>query len=75
MGPIVDRSQEYLGSTDRAIVTLRRMLLEAVAAVERGETPPGVDPKTHRAIRPYDGLVPAGADWRQSFGDNLQCKW
>ncbi|HKT17285.1 MAG TPA: Rieske 2Fe-2S domain-containing protein, partial [Stellaceae bacterium] len=32
MGPIVDRSQEYLGSTDRAIVTLRRMLLEAVAA-------------------------------------------
>jgi len=46
-----------------------------VAAVERGETPPGADPKTHRAIRPYDGLVPAGADWRQSFGDNLHCKW
>src|SRR5262252_4280660 len=35
MGPIVDRSDEHLGSTDRAIVTLRRMLLDATAAVER----------------------------------------
>ncbi|HKT20116.1 MAG TPA: hypothetical protein VJR47_18830, partial [Stellaceae bacterium] len=75
MGPIVDRSKEYLGSTDRAIVTLRRMLLDAVAAVERGERPPGADPATHRGIRPYDGLVPPGADWRQTFGDNLACKW
>ena len=38
MGPIVDRSKEHLGTTDRAIITLRRMLLEAIAAVERGET-------------------------------------
>ena len=75
MGPIVDRSKEYLGSTDRAIITLRRMLLEATAAVERGETPPGADPRTHRDIRPYDGLVPPGANWRDSFGDGLTCKW
>jgi len=75
MGPITDRSKEYLGSTDRAIVTLRRILLDAVSAVERGETPPGADPATHRAIRPYDGHVPLGADWRETFGDNLACKW
>ncbi len=75
MGPIVDRSKEYLGSTDRAIVTLRRMLLEATAAVERGETPPGADPETHRNIRPYDGLVPPGGDWRETFAADLVCKW
>ncbi len=75
MGPIVDRSQEYLGSTDRAIVTLRNQLLEAMAAVERGEPAPGADPRTHRGIRPYDGVVPPGRTWREAFGDNLVCKW
>src|SRR5258708_22372805 len=31
MGPICDRSKEFLGSSDKAIVALRRLLLEAVA--------------------------------------------
>jgi len=75
MGPIVDRSHEYLGSTDRAIITLRRMLLEATDAVARGETPPGADPATHRDVRPYDGIVPPGGNWREAFGDELSCKW
>ena len=75
MGPISDRSKEFLGQTDRAIVTLRRMLLEATHAVERGETPLGADPATHRGIRPYDGLVPPGGNWRETFADGLTCKW
>src|ERR1700691_5578124 len=75
MGPIVDRSQEYLGSSDRAIVTLRNVLLEAISAVERGEKAPGTDPATHRDIRPYDGVVPPGGNWRESFADGLVCKW
>jgi phthalate 4,5-dioxygenase len=75
MGPIVDRSQEYLGSSDRAIVTLRNVLLEAISAVERGEKAPGTDPATHRDIRPYDAVVPPGSNWRESFGDGLVCKW
>ena len=75
MGPIVDRSQEYLGSSDRAIVTLRNVLLEAIDAVERGEPAPGTDPATHRGIRPYDGVVPPGATWRETFAEGLVCKW
>jgi len=75
MGPIVDRSKEFLGNTDRAIITLRKVLLDATEAVGRGEVPPGADPATHRFIRPYDAIVPPGADWRESFGDGLKCKW
>src|SRR5919109_3078571 len=36
MGAIVDRSREHLGPADRAVIQARRLLLEAVRAVERG---------------------------------------
>ncbi len=75
MGPIVDRSMEYLGTSDRAIITLRNILLEAMNSVERGEPALGADPKTHRDIRPYDAVVPPGRTWREAFGDNLAAKW
>jgi len=39
-GPIFDRSQEHLGTTDTAIIAGRRMLMEGIDAVARGETPP-----------------------------------
>jgi nitrite reductase/ring-hydroxylating ferredoxin subunit len=42
MGAITDRAREYLGTSDRAIVVMRKLLLEAASAVERGETPPGL---------------------------------
>ena len=54
MGPIADRSEEHLGSTDRAIVTMRRLLLEAIRAVEAGGHPRGVDSKSYRALRAVD---------------------
>ena len=75
MGAIADRAREYLGTSDRAIVVMRKLLLDAMHAVERGETPPGVDPSSHRAVRPHDGFVPAGADWRDAFGAALAARW
>jgi hypothetical protein len=75
MGPIVDRTQEHLGTSDRAIVFLRRMLLEAVAAVERGETPPGVDPLNHRDVRPHEGILKQGGDWRAAFAVEGAARW
>ena len=38
MGPIVDRSKEHLGTTDRAIIVLRQLLLEAIDALEKRRT-------------------------------------
>lgn len=62
MGPIVDRSQEHLGSTDRAIVTMRRLLLEATRTVEAGGTPKGANPSTYRSMRAVDHYVDNEAD-------------
>ena len=39
--------QENLIWTDKAIMAMRRMMLEATRAVERGEDPPGIDPADH----------------------------
>src|SRR5258705_1694457 len=48
MGPIADRSEEHLGSTDRAIVMMRRLLLEATRLVAAGGKPPGGGTAPHR---------------------------
>jgi phthalate 4,5-dioxygenase oxygenase subunit len=75
MGRIVDRSKEHLGSTDRAIITMRSMLLKAIDTAEEGGTPPGLDPETHRNVRAYDDFVKAGSDWWELFKPNIEAKW
>jgi hypothetical protein len=75
MGQIVDRTREHLGSTDRAIITMRAMLLRAIDAVEKGGEAPGADPQTHRDMRPFDNFVKAGEDWRAIFEPETKAKW
>jgi 5,5'-dehydrodivanillate O-demethylase len=41
-GRIADRARETLGTSDRGVVLFRRMLVEAIDAVARGDDPPGV---------------------------------
>src|SRR6185437_11101107 len=47
MGPIVDRSRENLGPADRAVVATRKLLLEALDAIARGDDPPGTGTSYH----------------------------
>ncbi|MDE2476185.1 MAG: Rieske 2Fe-2S domain-containing protein [Alphaproteobacteria bacterium] len=75
MGPVCDRSREFLGSSDKAVVAMRRLLLEALDANETGATIRGVEANTHRTVRPYDHIVPPGEDWRVIFEKELQAKW
>lgn len=71
MGYIVDRSKEHLGTTDRAIITLRRLLLEATGDVEEGQDPLGVNPESYRHIRAVDTILPREARWQEAAGDLL----
>lgn len=61
MGPIVDRSKEFLLPSDLAIVALRRALLAAVRDFEQGRRPksagPGID---YGAVRSTAAVI--GAD-------------
>ena len=41
-GVIMDRAAEHLGSSDRGVVLLRTMLLEAIQAVRQGRDPIGI---------------------------------
>jgi 5,5'-dehydrodivanillate O-demethylase len=41
-GPIVDRTREILGSSDDGIALLRRLLLQQLGVIRRGEDPLGV---------------------------------
>jgi phthalate 4,5-dioxygenase len=67
MGPIVDRSREFLGTTDKAIIAARELLLEATNDVEQDQQPRGVDPAESRHVSAADVVFPQGTDWRQSM--------
>ena len=65
MGPILDRTKEHLSSSDVAVAHARRMLLDALAAVERGELPPGSvrSPEPVRLPNPLEALLRDGDRW------------
>jgi phthalate 4,5-dioxygenase len=57
MGPIVNRSKEHLGQTDRAVIMTRRMLLKAIDTVADGGTPPGLG-ETYYNVRAIEDVLP-----------------
>ncbi|MFN2460674.1 MAG: Rieske 2Fe-2S domain-containing protein [Candidatus Velthaea sp.] len=75
MGPIVDRSQEHLGTSDRAIIVMRQLLMEAMSALEEGQPVRATDPATYRTIRAVDLTIPLVAEWREALKDELVAKF
>jgi len=74
MGPIPDRTKEHLGTSDRAVIVARQLLLEAGRDVAAGRKPKGIDPATYRDVRAYDAVVPRGQTWR-ALARELVAKW
>ncbi|MEX2598143.1 MAG: phthalate 4,5-dioxygenase, partial [Dehalococcoidia bacterium] len=62
MGVIADRSLERLGTSDRAIIAARKLLLQAVKTIEDGGSPPGTGTQFYH-IRAIDRIVPAEQRW------------
>jgi phthalate 4,5-dioxygenase oxygenase subunit len=64
MGPIYDRTQEHLGTTDAMVIYVRRRLLDAARALrDHGTAPPNVDDAGLARIRPASVLLPEGESW------------
>jgi hypothetical protein len=57
MAPIYDRGSEDLGSSDAAIIQMRRRLLRAAHELDHGTHPPALDPKQFR-VRSVSLLLP-----------------
>jgi phenylpropionate dioxygenase-like ring-hydroxylating dioxygenase large terminal subunit len=67
MGPIVNRSKEHLGASDRAVTAARRLLLNAVRTFQEGQDPPGLDPSIPvEQVLSDDVTAPAGIPWREA---------
>lgn len=71
MGPIYDRSREHLGQSDKAVIHVRKRILDAIRANERGEDPPHIvtDPAgldmSH--VDTFGRVIPGGQHWRDAF--------
>ncbi len=66
MGPIVDRSKEFLGACDHVIIRARSQLLRAVKHYQETGEPSftGPDVRFDR-IRAISFALPKGGDWRE----------
>lgn len=62
--PIVDRTREFLGSGDLAIVRLRREIMERIRKSEAGEDCLQADVSDYRALRALAVVIPPETDIR-----------
>jgi phthalate 4,5-dioxygenase oxygenase subunit len=64
MGAIYDRTKEYLGTTDQAIIAFRRVMIQAAKTLrDKGEVPPTAkDPALYR-LRGTEVNLPVDANW------------
>jgi hypothetical protein len=64
-GQIWDRSKEHLGTTDKSIIKLRAILINAAKDLAQGIAPPATDPQlNYRSIRSAEKILAPGEDWR-----------
>jgi phthalate 4,5-dioxygenase len=65
MGPIADRARERLGASDVAIVTFRRIMVDAVRAMESGGAAINTSSRRIAQVKlsSFEGIVPKTANW------------
>ncbi len=69
MGPIYDRTQERLGTSDAMIIRTRRKLLKEVRAFQEGTSPSGVDKPELYRMRSGGVVVPEGVNGLDAMAD------
>ena len=73
-GDIVDRALEHLGTSDSAIIQVRKRLMNAARALrERGTPAPGRDPESFH-VRSASVVLPPGAGWVEGALSRVMAK-
>jgi len=74
-GPIVDRTQEFLGPSDRAIILARRQILKAIRDLQTGREAPHVirNAKENRFpdLTVISEVIANEGDWRTHWKNKL----
>ena len=70
MGTVVDRKYEHLGTTDRAIIATRQLLIKATQTVAAGGDPPGVNSDL-TGLRAIEKVLDSGVNWYEALKDEL----
>ena len=67
MGPLYDRSKEHLCASDRAVVRLRRLMLQSLQDFTEKDQPPlGLaKPVAYGELRAEELMLPLGASWHE----------
>ncbi len=67
---IVDRSREHLGPADKAIIQARKLLREAVKAVEAGEQPAGTG-TSYYTVKAGEDVFARDTDWHLALAPDI----
>ena len=71
MGPIFDRTREHLGASDKAVIALRKYLINAVNGFQDGREPPHLVRDPERNHFPHVDVIaeviPSNIHWSQYF--------
>ena len=75
MGVVMDRANEHLGTSDAAIIQMRRRILETARALrEGGVTPPGVDDPSVFRVRSATAILARDTPWLDEVRELLQAR-
>jgi hypothetical protein len=66
MGPICDRTKEHLGTSDKAVIFYRRLLLNKLEDLAQRKPLPAHDPSLTFEQRGYSSWMPASEPWREA---------
>ena len=66
MGTVYDRSHEHLGTTDGAIIRMRRVLIDAARALANGTEPPTAETSLpFEKVLSAERIILPTEDWRK----------
>jgi phthalate 4,5-dioxygenase len=67
MGAICDRTQEHLGTSDKAVIFYRRLILRKLEEMDAGKPLPALDPSLDFKHRTASWYMPSDEPWQQAL--------